>query len=187
MDKKDIYEHLAKIYLDASSKRKRKSKDFPKFIRNLFLVGIASVFIISVSLLASFQKNNSFNSEVQLILAPGPLKINFDFNPAKKEIFFIDLNKLNMNRYKSLGFSVRKHTNGDPLSLRVEFITAFKEKSEVYFRDIPHKWQDYKIDLSKFFGINDWSQVERLAFIVEEWNTKDKKGLVYIDNVRVIK
>ncbi|MFH0762349.1 MAG: hypothetical protein V1925_00470 [Candidatus Omnitrophota bacterium] len=187
MDKKDIYEHLAKIYLDASSKRKKRSKGYPNLLKNVLLVSVVLVFVVSVSLLATFQQDKPFDSEVLLVLSPDVLKINFDFNPAKKEIYYLNLNKLNLSKYKTLGFSLKKQNSSDNIALRVEFITSFKEKSEVYFKDIPHKWQDYKINLSKFSGINDWSHVARLAFIVEEWNTKDKKGAIYIDNVRVIK
>lgn len=187
MDKKDIYEHLAKIYLDASSKRKKRNKGYPNLLKNLLLVSVVLVFGLSASLLAALQKEKPFGSQVILVLSPDALKINFDFNPAKKEIYYLDLNKLNLSRYKTLGFSLRKADYNDNIALRVEFITAFKEKSEVYFKDIPHKWQDYKIDLSEFSGISDWSRVTRLAFIVEEWNTTEKKGVVYIDNVMVIK
>ncbi|MDI6606599.1 MAG: hypothetical protein QME65_05620 [Candidatus Omnitrophota bacterium] len=187
MDKKDIYEHLAKIYLDASSKKKKRSKGYPNVLKNILLVSVVLVFIVSVSLLAAFQKDKPFDSEVILVLSPDLLKINFDFNPAKKEIYYLDLNKLDLSKYKILGFSLKKENYNDSIALRVEFITAFKEKSEVYFKNIPHKWQDYKINLSEFNGINDWSHVARLAFIVEEWNTKEKKGVLYIDNVRVIR
>ena len=187
MDKKDIYEHLAKIYLDASSKKKKRNKGYPNVLKNVLLVSVVLVFIVSVSLLAAFQKDKPFDSEVILVLSPGLLKVNFDFNPAKKEIYYLDLNKLNLSKYKTLGFSLKKEDYNDSIALRVEFITAFKEKSEVYFKNIPHKWQDYKINLSEFNGINDWSHVARLAFIVEEWNTKEKKGVLYIDNVRVIR
>lgn len=187
MDKKDIYEHLAKIYLDASSKRKKKRKGYPNFLKNIFLAGLVLVFVVSVSLLASFEKDRPYNSHTLLVLSPGVIKINFDFNPAKKEIYCLDLNNLNLNKYKTLGFALKKQNYNDNISLRVEFITAFKEKAEVYLKDIPHKWQEYKINLSQFKGISDWSELDRLAFIVEEWNAKEKKGLVYIDNVRVIK
>jgi len=187
MDKKDIYEHLAKIYLDASSKRKKRNKGYPNLLKNALLVSVALVFGLSVSLLAALQKERPFDSQIILLLSPDVLKINFDFNPAKKEIYYLDLNKLDLSRYKTLGFSLKKADYKDNVSMRVEFITAFKEKSEVYFKNIPHKWQDYKISLSEFGGISDWSRVTRLAFIVEEWNSKEKKGVVYIDNVRVIK
>ncbi|MBL7151960.1 MAG: hypothetical protein ISS89_05200 [Candidatus Omnitrophica bacterium] len=187
MDKKDIYEHLAKIYLDASSKRKKRNKGYPNLLKNVLLVSLVLVFGLSVALLATLQKEEPFNSELILVLSPDVLKINFDFNPAKKEIYYLDLNKLNLSRYKTLGFSLKKANHNDNIALRVEFITAFKEKSEFYFKDIPHKWQDYKINFSEFGGISDWSRVTRLAFIVEEWNTTEKRGVVYIDNVRVIK
>ena len=43
------------------------------------------------------------------------------------------------------------------ISLRVEFTNAFRERSEVYLRNIPHKWQTYKINLTDFKEIMDWS------------------------------
>jgi len=187
MDKKDIYEHLAKIYLDASSKRKKRSKAFPKFLKNTFFSGIALIMAAGILFFSSAQRNNPYNPETQLVLAPDVFKINFDFNPAKKEIYYLNLNNLNLNKYKTLGFTIKKQNFNDNISLRVEFVSAFREKSEVYLKDIPHKWQDYKINLAEFKGISDWSEVARLAFIVEEWNTKEKQGLVYIDNVRVSK
>lgn len=186
MDKKDIYEHLAKIYLDASSKRKKKTK-YSKFSKNLFWVSIVFIFGAGTILLISPPKNKSFNSEVALIVSSDALKINFNFNPAKKEIYSVNLNKLDLSRFKALGFSVKRARYEDNLSLRVEFVNKFKEKSEVYLKDIPHKWQDYKIDFSEFKNISDWSEMLNLSFVVEEWNTKEKKGVLYIDNVRFIK
>ena len=44
MDKKDIYEHLAKIYLDASSTKKKKRID-PRILRSLTLAMLAAVFL----------------------------------------------------------------------------------------------------------------------------------------------
>ena len=187
MDKKDIYEHLARIYLDASSKRKNKSKLHPKLFKNLSLAAITCIFALSLFLFSSgFHKNKPFDSEIALILAPDSLKINFNFDPARKETFTLCLNNLNLNRFKTLAFSAKKANPLDLISLKVEFISAFKERSEVYFKDLPHKWQDYKINLAEFKGISDWSEILNLCFSVEEWNAKQKKGVVYIDNVRLI-
>jgi hypothetical protein len=118
---------------------------------------------------------------------PDAAKINFHFNPAKKEIYSLNLNKLSMVRFKALGFSVKKANYFDRISLRVEFSNVYKEKSEVYFKDIPHKWETYTIKLSDFKSINDWTEMTDLVFSVEEWNAREKKGLVYLDNVRLIK
>ncbi len=187
MDKKEIYEHLAKIYLDASSKKKKKSKARHEFFRKpLFIIG-SCVLGFTVIFFIYFSRNKSITYELALVLQPDAVKINFHFDPAKKEIYSLGLNKLDLTRYRALGFSAKKINLNDAVALRVEFASEFKEKSEVYFRDIPLKWQDYRIELSAFKNISDWSGMANLSFIVEEWNAKEKKGIVYIDNVRLLK
>lgn len=197
MDKKDIYEHLAKIYLDASLKRKNKNRKSPT-LKNLFFISIAAIFLLTVSLIFSLTKNKSLslaklennqplNTELALVLQPDIAKLNFNFDPAKKESYTLFLNKLNIARFKALGFSVKNVDYQDNVTLRVEFSNIFKEKSEVYIKDISHKWQHYKIPLSDFKYISDWSEMLNLSFIVEEWNVRGKRGIVYIDNVRLLK
>ncbi len=185
MVKKDIYEHLADIYWDASSKKRKKAKNYPKNFKALFFISIAVILLLAVSLLTSLKgKNVSLNSEVALVVSPDVVKINFHFDPARKEIYSLDLNKLNLQKFKTLAFSAKRANFKDNLALRIEFTNAFKEKSEVYLKDVPHRWHDYKINFSEFKNINDWSQMSGLAFIIEEWNVKEKRGVVYLDNVR---
>ena len=159
---------------------------YPKLFNNLFIVGIFIVIGLATTLFSSASKKN-LNSETALILQNDPAKINFNFDPAKKEIYSLNLNRLNLSHSKALAFSVRNISPKDKIALRVEFTNAFKEKSEVYVRNIPSKWQDLKINLAEFKKINDWSEVISLAFSVEEWNASQKKGVVYIDNVRLLK
>jgi len=185
MVKKDIYEHLADIYLDASSKKRKKAKKYPKKFKTIFFISIAVILFLVVSLFTSLKgKNTLLNSEIALIVCPEVVKINFHFDPARKEVYSLDLNKLNLRRYKSLVFSAKKANFKDNAALRIEFTNAFREKSEVYIKDIPHKWREYKINLSEFKNINDWSSMTGLAFVMEEWNVKEKKGVIYLDNVR---
>lgn len=185
MDKKDIYEHLANIYLDASSKRKKKSKKHLIVFKSVFLLVVVAVISVPLFLFHRPQ-DKPINSEVALVLNSDPVKINFNFNPAKKEIYSINLNKLDMNRFKSLSFSAKKINHKGNIALRLEFINAFKEKSEIYVRDLPGKWQEYTIDFANFNKITDWSQMASLNFIVEEWNSGEDSGLVYIENIRVL-
>lgn len=187
MDKKDIYEHLANIYLDASSKRKKKKKLYPKFFKNAYVIAIALIACVIVFLSVNFPKNSPFHSEVALVLLPDAAKINFNFDPAKKEIYSLNLNKLNLTTFEAIGFSIKKKNYKDVISLRVEFVSSFKEKSEVYLANIPYKWKDYKISFSDFKHIADWSKIAYLSFSVEEWNTREKEGVVYIDNVRLLR
>ncbi|MCX5700167.1 MAG: hypothetical protein NTZ63_01295 [Candidatus Omnitrophica bacterium] len=187
MDKKDIYEHLAKIYLDASSKKKKKNKAYPRLFKNLFIISIFLVVGLGSTLATSLFKKNGLSSEIALVLQNDASKINFNFNPAKKETFTINLNKLNVGRFKSLAFAVKNVHPSEKISLRVEFTNAFKEKSEIYVKDLSGKWQDYKINLSEFKTIRDWSELSSLTFSVEEWNATAKSGVLYIDNIRLLK
>jgi hypothetical protein len=187
MDKKDIYEHLAKIYLDASSKKQKQSRTYPRILKGPFLIGTLSLLAILALGLAFLAKNKPFNSRVALVLSADALKINFNFDPAKKEIYSLDLNKLDLTKYKALTFSLKKANFQDTISLRVEFTNSFKEKSEVYIIDVPHKWKDYKINFSDFKKISYWNEMVNLAFAVEEWNAKSNTGVVYIDNIGLTK
>jgi len=187
MDKKDIYEHLARIYLDASSNKKNKPALKPYIFRNLFIVSVALIIVLSAIYFGPFHSNKTTNSEISLVLLPDAAKINFHFVPAKKEIFSMNLNRLNLAMYKALAFAVKKANHQDTIALRVEFSNAFKEKSEVYFKDIPHKWHDYTVNLSEFKNVNDWSEMSSLSFTVEEWNVKKNTGVVFVDNVRLLR
>lgn len=185
MVKKDIYEHLADIYLDASSKKKKRSKKYQNNFKPLFFTSLGVILFLGIFLSPNFRgKNSTLNSEVALVVSPDAVKINFHFDPAKKEVYSIDLNKLNLRRFKTLSFLAKRANFKDNVALRIEFTNVFNEKSELYITDIPHKWQEYKIKFSEFKRINDWSQMTGLAFIMEEWNVKEKKGVIYLDNVR---
>jgi len=187
MDKKDIYEHLAKIYLDASLKKQEKSKKYSRSVKYVVLAAMVFLFALSASVFYSILKKKPFDSEVSLVLLPDVAKINYHFDPARKEIFSLNLNKLDLTRYSTLRFFVKKANYNNVISLRVEFTNNYKEKSEIYFKDLPARWQECTLNLSDFKHISDWSQMSNLAFAIEEWNVQEKRGIVYIDNVRVLK
>lgn len=187
MDKKDIYEHLAKIYLDASSKKKKKTKDSHKF-RNLFFASLAVITILGLfSFTNIIRSGKPVLSKVALVLYPDIVRINFNFDPAKKEVYDIDLNKLNLTRYKSLVFSIKKTNYKDSMYLKIEWTNIFNEKSSIYLKDIQHKWKEYELPFSDFKDISDWSEMSSLAFIVEEWNAQNKRDIILLDNIRVVK
>lgn len=187
MDKKEIYEHLARIYLDASSKKKKRTKNHLRLYSNLFIIGLILLIGAGTTLISLSSKKNNLSTETALFITNEPSKINFNFNPAKKESFTINLNRLNLNHFKELAFSV-KNTNAKKIvSLRIEFTNAFKEKSEVYLRNVPTKWQEFKISFLDFKNITNWSEMASVSFSIEEWNTQSDKGVLYIDNVRFLK
>ena len=187
MDKKDIYEHLAKIYLDASVRDKKNHAVRATFKSPLVISSIVACILAATMFFAVSYQKRARNSELALVIHPDLIKINFNFDPAKKETYTISLNKLDMNRFRAIDFSARREHYNENVSLRVEFTNAFNEKGEVYFQDLGHKWQSYQVDLAEFKTLHDWSSMSSLAFIVEEWNTKEKHGVVYIDNVRFLR
>lgn len=199
MDKKDLYEHLANIYLDASSKRKgKKPRNHPDFFRHLFIASVAVICVLLCVLVAmplryrailgSFSNVRLTKTEFSLLLQPDIVKINFDFQPAKEEIYSINLGNLDASKFRSLGFSVRKANFSDRIALVVEFATSLNEKDKVYINEIPSfKWKAVRFDLKDLKGITDWSKALRLSFIVEDGTTRAQKGIVYIDEVRLIR
>ena len=188
MDKRDIYEHLANIYLDASSKSKKKKNKKKHKLNKYVTIGFAVVALLGfVSFSAVNGRIPVRASEVALVLYPDAAKINFNFNPAKKEIFSIDLNRLKLSHYKALAFAVKKSNPADRIALKVEFTNVFNERSGFYLKDIPDRWRNYTVKFSDFRELSYWGEMSRLSFIVEEWNAKDKKDVVYIDNIRVLR
>ena len=189
MDKREIYEHLAKIYLDASNKYKKKKKKQREFYLQRYLFVIALFFILGlgINLTYLFRQKQKKPIETNLVLVDTATKINFNFNPAKKETLTINLKGLNLSNFKELRFSAKNTSRKNLVSLRVELTNSFKEKSEVYIRNIPSKWQEFKISFLDFQKITDWSRMQDVSFVVEEWNASEDKGIVYLDNVRFVK
>lgn len=190
MNKKEIYEHLANIYLDASSKsskKKLKLRHYSKPILALIILGSLSILGLGSAIIFPHITNHNKNSQTALFLYQDTTKINFNFDPAKKETLSLNLKQLNLTKYKALGFTIRKTNPKDIISLRVEFTNRFNERSEIYIRDISSKWSEQRLDFSRFAKINDWQQMKTLAFSVEEWNVREKSGIVYLDNIRVLK
>ncbi len=190
MNKKEIYEHLANIYLDASSKsskKKHRINFYSKSIQKIALIGLVMFLGLGSLVTYSHVQNRNHPGQIALFLYQDTAKINFNFDPAKKETFFLNLKQLNLSKYKSLAFSVRKTNPKDIISLRIEFTNRFNERSEVYIKDILNKWGEQKIDFERFAKMNDWTQMKELAFSVEEWNVREKSGIVFLDNIRVLK
>jgi len=187
---KEIYEHLASVYLDSSQEKKKKYYTSPKSIfKNLVKFTFAGVIlcVIIIQMATKYIAKSPPASQLTLILEDSITKINYDFNQAKKEAAVFDLKDMNLFGFKSLGFRLRKGNYRDNLHMRVEFVSGFKEASEIYIKQIPNRWENFKIGLVEFKDIGDWSRMRQLLFIIEEWNAQVKKGTVYIDDVRFLK
>ena len=187
-DTKDIYEHIAKVYLDTSRSKKKTSRPKLRWV-TLPKIGlsIAVIALIVAPLIVIFQDRVLSSGRVALVLNDSVTKINYDFNHIKKETALFSLQGINLNDFKTLTFRARKTHYKEILHLNVEFISNFNEEARIYVKHIPAKWQEYRIALADFEGISNWSNLKEIVFAVEEWNSQTKKGVLYIDNIRFFK
>jgi len=186
MEKKEVYEHLARIYLDASLKYKKKNR-YPKVL--FVLLAIVSVTFIILPFIVKSSRNVTHfsNNKLSILLNYEPVKINYNFDPVKKEIYDIDLKGINLEKFKTLSFRIKKSSFDDTVHLRIELVNEFNEAGSVYLKDVPHRWNELKFSLLDFKNISNWSKVKKLMFIVEEWNTNKKTGKIYIDDIKFLK
>jgi hypothetical protein len=189
MEKKDIYEHLAEIYLDASlTKKKPRARAFKNaagwILAGAFLLGGV---IVAVFLPPHLKPPVSENA--LLISSNNPVRIAYNLSAGSKESSTLYLNGVNLRSYKSLVLNARSDAPAASMpAIAVEILNKTGEKGLVYIRDAGRKWREYEIPFSDFKpGLSDWSRVESLTFIVEEWNAPIKKGVVYIDNIRFLR
>ncbi|MFH1508525.1 MAG: hypothetical protein ABIG46_08915 [Candidatus Omnitrophota bacterium] len=189
MNKQDIYEHLANVYLDNSLKKKNEVVSPPKTKYKYLYPSFILIILLALSLYFTIAqvRSNPINTESTYVLLSDSVKVGFKFDPGKKQIYAINLNGLNLSKYKYLGVSLRKSDLKDNVSVRTEFVNSFKEKSELYLKNIPFRWKAYRILMDDFKGITDWTDMLNLAFILEEWNVENKSGALYIDNVVLLK
>jgi hypothetical protein len=66
-------------------------------------------------------------------------------------------------------------------------LNNFGEVGSFYLSNISNRWNEFKISLSDFKNISDWSNVKKLNFILEEWNTNNKVGKIYFDDIKILK
>jgi hypothetical protein len=186
MNKREIYEHLADIYLDNSGKKK---KGFKKFFdpRVIYLAVFLLTIVVSIPIFIFVSHKSSLKSQVALVIQPTSVRMNFHRGATKKEIFSFDINQLDLAEFNTLSFSIRKLWPADIINIRVEINNKLKERSAIYLDDLSYKWKNYEFNLSDFKNVTNWKKMDKLSFIIEEWNIKGERGIVYIDNVKFIK
>lgn len=179
-------------------KKERRPRNTARILRAPFFISLAVIFVLVIFLFAipsinefiftSLHQNKPIKHELALVFQPNIVRINFDFDSAQEEVYSVNFNKLDLARFKVLGFSVRKARYEDFIILRLEFANAANEKSVIYLSGIPaYRWQEYRIHLTEFKDIHNWSEIAKLSFVVDERSTNHKKGIVYIDNIRLLR
>lgn len=190
MKKTEIYDHIAKTYLNDPSKQKKnqisgKSRSGVFYKLGFFFTSALVIFLIVTIL---WQGKPSQSRETTAVIDSEIIKMDHsNFSQTKKEIFTFDISNVDFFNYKTFGFSARKSNYCDKIRMRVELIDSFGQQSRVYVTQLPaYEWKDFEIKLDEFKGFGDMSEICLLTFMVEDWKTKGNRSLLYIDNVRFL-
>jgi len=194
MNKKDIYEHLAAVYLNTPKKSRSRRKDhihFGSVSKVFFKLG---VFFTTITLVVAFsiiyaQNQQANNTGPVVILGSEINRLGLDsFSSQQKEIARFDLRNINFAKYNALGFSIRKSNYKDKVLVRIELSDAYGRHSKFFIDQLPtYSWSDLKIKVNNFRGSYNRAKAYSLVFIVDDWNSKEDKGALYIDNIRLLK
>jgi hypothetical protein len=180
--KQDVYEHLAKTFLD----KKKKSKPAKKIWLSVIIVAV--VLILLLFIVTSFLAEKKFFSRSLYVLNNNtPTLIEYDFTSlgnAKTKAISFNLNNIDLSKYKFLDLTIRTQQNSKITStVKTQIENNLLEKDAQYISGIDIKWRKVSLALKNFRLIKDWSGVKSLTFVVEDWNVSNKKDNIIIDDI----
>lgn len=192
--KKEISDHLAEIFFE---KKKRSSKHAKKpFSRRVLVLFFLIFLLLSVAgfKLLYFHTDElvKLESNIRLVKHDGPYRVGFDFRErraSRVETFTLEMPEIDLRDYRKLRFSLRLLGEDSQRegTIKVSLINARKEISSLYVQNVGHSWTGVEIPCENFQSISDWSNLRQLAFSLEEWNIRPKKGSLLIDEIEFVK
>ena len=190
MKKSEVYDYLARIYLDKQPCAGNKNKfAYPKRYALFLIIPLIAIPLIYLFLRYPFKLFRAKTYGLYLATGNEQIKIKYNFanSTLKKEGYTITLSGLGLEDFKLLQFAARRLKNYGAANLRVELENNLKENSSYYVKGIGNKWRQWTIKLSDFKEITRWDNLRRLSFVVEEWNILDNDDCIYIDDIRFTK
>ncbi|MBN2453136.1 MAG: CIA30 family protein [Candidatus Omnitrophica bacterium] len=108
-------------------------------------------------------------------------------NPAYNG-FWMFLQNFDASSYDNLALWVKGDGKiGYTTVFKVELKNASKQVGRYYVTNITDAWQDIVIPLKDFKGITDFSNLSELVIVFEDRIASNKKGVIYIDDIRFTK
>ena len=108
-------------------------------------------------------------------------------NPAYNG-FWMFLQNLDASKYDNVAFRVKGDAKiGYTTVFKVELKNAAKQVGRYYVTNISDQWQDVVIPLKDLKGITDYSNLTELVFVFEDRIASNKKGVIYVDDIRFTK
>lgn len=115
------------------------------------------------------------------------VKLTYDVeskNPAYNG-FWMKLNEVNLTGYKELHFFMKGDTSaGFTTRLKVELKNNIVgERAEVVVENITADWTHYRIPLSQFATLEDWTKISEFVIVFDDELAIKKTGAIYIDDI----
>lgn len=108
-------------------------------------------------------------------------------NPAYNG-FWMFLQNFDASKYDNLAMWVKGDGKlGYTTVFKVELKNGSKQIGRYYVTNITDSWQDIVIPLKDFKGITDFSNLSELVIVFEDRIASNKKGVIYLDDVRFTK
>ncbi|OGW76705.1 MAG: hypothetical protein A3I73_04435 [Omnitrophica bacterium RIFCSPLOWO2_02_FULL_45_16] len=108
-------------------------------------------------------------------------------NPAYNG-FWMTLNNLNGSKYDNLSFWVKGDAKiGYTTVFKVELKNTGKQIGRYYVTSVTDQWQEVVIPLTEFKGLTDLSNLTEFVIVFEDRIASNKKGVIYIDDIRLTK
>ena len=102
--------------------------------------------------------------------------------------FWMTLPNFDATKYDALNIWVK----GDPKAgyttvFKIELKGANKQTGHYYASNVSDQWQEISIPLSDFKGLIDRSNLAEFVLVFEDRMASNKKGILYIDDIRFVK
>ena len=108
-------------------------------------------------------------------------------NPAYNG-FWMFLQNFDATDYNNVSIWVKGDGKlGYTTVFKVELKNAAKQIGRYYVTNVTDQWQDIVIPLKDFKGITDFSNLTELVIVFEDRIASNKKGVIYLDDIRFTK
>lgn len=187
MNRDEIYDHLAKVYLGKKSsvqeiKKKKMNSAWLAMNIVITLFILASTFYGFTAFLNRQQVD--LKNRVVYSLNNNPIRIVYDlgypYPPVKT--FALTIPTKDISKFSKLNVSIRGMDTGYPGVVKLILSNQKNETSTYFLQDIGVDWQHVSIPLEKFH-LTDLTSVTDLSFVLESWNVQSKKGIVLVDDI----
>ena len=108
-------------------------------------------------------------------------------NPAYNGFWMI-LPNFDATKYDALNLWVKGDSKaGYTTVFKIELKSANKQVGRYYVSNVGDQWQEVSIPLSEFKGLIDRSSLTEFVVVFEDRMASNKKGVLYIDDIRFVK